>query len=72
MASFINWAKSPEGLGINPERPWIVIGGSYPGALSAWFRIKYPHLVIGAWASSPVINAIDDFYMFDEGIYYDT
>jgi hypothetical protein len=40
------------------ENPWITIGGSYPGALSAWFRYKYSHLTIGAIASSAVINAI--------------
>lgn len=40
------------------QNPWVTVGGSYPGALSAWFRYKYPHLTIGAIASSAVVQAI--------------
>lgn len=54
------------------DMQWIVVGGSYPGALSAWFHDKYPHLSVMSWSSSGVIKPIQDFYMFDEQIYLST
>ncbi|MFH4977503.1 hypothetical protein AB6A40_004212 [Gnathostoma spinigerum] len=41
---------------------WIIFGGSYAGALSAWFRQLHPELAIGAIASSAPLQAKVDFY----------
>ena len=44
------------------------MGGSYAGALAAWFRLKFPHLAIGAHASSGVIDAVLDYQDFDRQV----
>jgi hypothetical protein len=52
----------------NVENPWFVFGVSYSGALSAWFRLKFPHLTCGSLASSGVVQAIFDYTDFDKQI----
>ncbi|CAD8176871.1 unnamed protein product [Paramecium pentaurelia] len=68
LAYFILQMKRLQLHNIDSTLPWYAIGGSYPGALSAWFRYKYPHLTVGNLASSGVINTILDFWQFDDQI----
>uniref|UniRef100_A0A0R3RWI0 Lysosomal Pro-X carboxypeptidase n=1 Tax=Elaeophora elaphi TaxID=1147741 RepID=A0A0R3RWI0_9BILA len=66
FAELISFLKTNENeLGFcsaGTEIPVIVFGGSYGGMLAAWFRMKYPHIVDGAWASSAPIR---NFYGTD-------
>ena len=54
------------------NRRWVTVGGSYPGALSAWFKAAYPDKAWVAWSSSGVILPIRDFSDNDMDIYLAT
>ena len=60
------YLNEKEGSG---TRKWLTIGGSYPGALSAWFKAVYPTTAAAAWSSSGVINAIQDFSDYDLDVF---
>lgn len=45
---------------------WVGFGGSYPGNLAAWVKLKYPALFAGTIASSAPILAKTDFNEYME------
>ncbi|KAL8473770.1 hypothetical protein ACS0TY_029899 [Phlomoides rotata] len=55
-------------LNKSTDNPWFVFGTSYAGALSAWFRVKFPHLTCGSLASSGVVLAVYNFTEFDKQV----
>ncbi|KAK1118585.1 hypothetical protein K0M31_014891 [Melipona bicolor] len=63
LARFIETKKSTEGF---ENSTVVVFGGSYSGNVATWLRLKYPHLVQGALASSAPIFAKADFYEYYE------
>jgi len=45
---------------------WVALGGSYPGSLAAWARLKYPHLIHAAVSTSGPLRAKANFYEYLE------
>jgi len=50
----------------NIDSRWIALGGSYPGSLAAWARLKYPHLIHGSVSTSGPLKAKADFFEYLE------
>jgi pimeloyl-ACP methyl ester carboxylesterase len=46
----------------------LVVGGSYSGSLSSWFRLYYPHVADFSWASSAPVNIKLEFPEYDEKV----
>ncbi|KAK2587879.1 hypothetical protein KPH14_003976 [Odynerus spinipes] len=61
VAYFIETKKKELGV---EDATVIVFGGSYAGNMAAWSRLKYPHLIQGALASSAPVYAKADFYEY--------
>ncbi|KAK8327651.1 hypothetical protein V6Z12_A11G197200 [Gossypium hirsutum] len=71
LAVFRQWYQESLNLKRNrtgAENAWFVFGVSYSGALSAWFRLKFPHLTCGSLASSAVVLAVYNYTDYDKQV----
>ncbi|THH02165.1 hypothetical protein EW026_g651 [Hermanssonia centrifuga] len=48
--------------------PWVLVGGSYSGALTSWTMVNKPNLFKAGYASSAVVEAIIDYWGYFEPI----
>ncbi len=53
-------------FGVPPGTRWVTFGGSYPGMLAAWARLRYPHLIHAAVASSAPVGAVLNFRGYND------
>lgn len=64
LAEFITFFKHQR---FPKDEPTVlVVGGSYPGTLSSYFRLKYPHLSNFSWSSSAPLWVKNNFTEYDE------
>jgi len=53
----------PGGDHVTPdEAPWILIGGSYAGALTSFTKVNKPDVFYAAWSSSGVVESIVNYW----------
>ena len=60
---FISWYRASNATLANV--PLVIVGGSYPGALVAWFSVAYPGVANAVLSSSGVVHAKEIFPEFD-------
>merc|ERR1719389_1114642 len=49
-----------EAYGLTSQNKWVTWGGSYPGMVAGWSRLKHPELIHASVASSaPVLAKLD-------------
>jgi serine protease 16 len=59
-------AFATEQYSLTDKNKWVSFGGSYPGMLAGWFRLKFPHLVHASIASSAPVKAKVDMNEYND------
>jgi len=71
LAYFVHHMNDLYNLDNNHNTPrWITFGGSYPGMLAAWARLKYPHLIYASISNSAPIQTTLDFLRYNDVVGY--
>jgi hypothetical protein len=74
IADFTNFAKNAKlpfdanGTSTADNAPWVMMGGSYSGALSAWTATTLPGVFWAYHASSAPVESISDYWMYFDPI----
>ncbi|CAH0474543.1 unnamed protein product [Peronospora belbahrii] len=63
LAHFHSFVTEKYGL---TDEKWVAFGGSYPGNLAAWVKLKYPALFAATVASSAPLHVKTNFYEYME------
>ncbi|CAE6447253.1 unnamed protein product [Rhizoctonia solani] len=50
------------------KAPWVLIGGSYPGAIVSWAMVAKPNVFWAGYSSSGVVQAINWFWGYFEPV----
>lgn len=53
------------------DTKWVTFGGSYPGMIAGWARLKYPHLVHAAVSNSAPVQAKADMASYYDRVAFD-
>jgi hypothetical protein len=70
IADLVNFAKTavlpfdPSGSSQAAKAPWVLVGGSYSGALAAWTESTSPDTFWAYYASSAPVNSMDYYEYF--------
>ena len=59
LATFVQ--QMNEKYSFDDQVKWVTFGGSYPGMLAAWARLKFPHLIYAAVSNSAPVEVKLDF-----------